>query len=249
MKKLSDIKIYVTSYFKNLNRERIAIFICIPLSLIALSICAVMLISLDKETFETQNNITYVTEPPTEKYTYPSNSPYSIEFESLHNGTCAISGIGNFNEKNLKIPQKSPSGDTVVEINSNAFENCTTLESITIPNTVKKIGTEAFRGCSSLIYIDVDINNDDFTSIGGVLFSKDKSRLIYYPPKKIGEKYYLNPNVKTIDNYAFENATNISVILYPKSTTEFEAISIGKGNDVLCTLPITCNYVSNNNGK
>ena len=86
------------------------------------------------------------------------------------------------------------------------------------------------------------MNNESFASTNGVLFSKNRTRLIYYPPNKADEKYYLNPNVKSIDDYAFENAKGIKVIVYPNSTTDFESISIGKCNEILRTLPITCNY-------
>lgn len=243
MKKLNDLKTYITSYFNNLSRERIAIFICIPTAVVALCICAAMLLLTENKTVENAESEFLVTEATEQKPIYPSNSPYSLEFESLGNGCCAISGIGNFEEKELKIPQKSPMGETITEIKANAFKNCELLEMITIPNTVEKIGTGAFKGCTSLIYIDVDMSNGNFSSVGGVLFSKNKNRLIFYPPNKADERYYLNPNVKSIDDYAFEDAKNIKSILYTKSTAEFESISIGKGNEILHDLPITCNYV------
>ena len=242
MRKKTDVKIYITSYFKNLSRERIAIFICIPLALVALLICAIMLLGADKREIESPRDSISFTELQTEKQTYSPDSPYGLEFESLGNGECAVLGIGSFAEKELKIPQQNSRGEIVVEIKANAFKDCDFLEAIVIPSSVKKIGDGAFRGCDSLIYIDVSINNEYFTSISGVLFSKSRSRLIYYPPKKPDERYYLNPNVKTIDDYAFENARSISVIVYPNGTADFEAISIGKGNEILRSLPITCNY-------
>lgn len=249
MKKIFDVKNYIDLYFKKLTREQIAIFICIPLALVALSVCAIMLLKADKKSYEIPSDAIYVTESATEKRTYPPDSPYGIEFESFDNGSCAIVGIGSFTEKNLKIPQKSPYGEVVTEIKSTAFKNCDNLESITIPSTVQKIEEGAFKGCSSLIYIDVAMDNEYFTSISGVLFSKNKTRLIYYPANRAGDKYYLNPNVKTISDYAFEDAKNISAIFYPNNTSDFESISIGKGNDILHTLPITCNYSGEVGGK
>ena len=252
MKKLTELKIYVTSYFNNLSRERIAIFICIPIAVVALCICATMLLITDSKNNGKSNES--LEEIPTAQITeqiplYPPDSPYSLEFESLGEGRCAILGIGNFEEKELKIPQKSPNGETIVEIRANAFKNCEFIEMISLPSTIEKIGDNAFKGCVSLIYIDVDMNNESFASVSGVLFSKNRNRLIFYPPNKADEKYYLTANVKTIDDYAFEDAKNLKVILYPKSTADFEAITIGKGNDILLSLPITCNYVSSNNSK
>lgn len=249
MKKLTDVKSYIVSYLKILGREKIAIFICLPTALVALLICAIMLLNIEKRSYDIPTDEIYVTESATEKQTYPPNSPYGLEFESLGNGTCAVVGIGSFGEKELKIPKNNPQGEIVAEIKPYAFKNCDELESVIIPSTVERIGENAFKGCASLIYIDVDMDNEYFTSISGVLFSKNKTRLIYYPPKKAGERYYLNPNVKIIDDNAFEGVKGITAILYPNNTADFEAISIGKGNEILHTLPITCNYTGENSGK
>lgn len=245
MKKISKIKDYIRFYFGRLSREKIAIYICIPLSLLALTVCAVLLITSDRRDLKKDDNVNsdiQKTQSERMTYTYSSNDPYSLEFESLGNGQCAVTGIGGFSEKDLKIPLKSPSGEKVVEIRAKAFYDCDVLESVTIHSQIERIGTGAFRECSSLIHIGVDMENECFSSVNGVLFSKDKSRLIYYPPKRVNNKYYLNPNVKKIDDYAFEEAKNISLIYYSKGTSEFEKIDFGKGNDLLQTLPITCNY-------
>ena len=250
MKKVNDVKTHIISYFKNLSRERIAIFICIPLSLVALSISAIMLVRLNiLSPHQSADEAVIATEATAQEPSYPPDSPYSLCFESLGNGRCAVSGIGDFDDKELIIPRKGPNGELVVEIKSGAFENCEMLESITIPDTVEEIGKSAFSGCCNLIYIDVDIDNEYFTSLGGVLFSKSRARLIHYPASKADEKYYLNPNVKAIDENAFEDAKSLAAILYPKSTSDFEEISIGEGNDILLTLPITCNYTGSNSGK
>ena len=72
-----------------------------------------------------------------------------LEYVSKGDGTCYIDGIGSCKDTELKIPAYSPYGDIVIKINDGAFENCTELLSITIPSTVKTVGTGAFRGCSS----------------------------------------------------------------------------------------------------
>lgn len=61
--------------------------------------------------------------------------------------------------------------DTVTEIGSNAFYNCTSLESVTIqdnkPSCVKKIGRQAFMFCSELTDIPI---LDSVTEIGSESF-------------------------------------------------------------------------------
>ena len=138
MKKLTLVKRRISFYFKNLSRERIAVFICIPLALVALSICAVMLVSLNDGKTDAPPEAITLTEEVTEKRVYPSDSAYSLEFQSLGNGECAISGIGSFSEPELKIPEKSPDGETVVAIKANAFGGCATLETISVIATITR---------------------------------------------------------------------------------------------------------------
>ena len=248
MEKLQDIKQRIYLYCRSLSRERIAVFICIPLALIALSICAVMLLTMNNEKSAPANKAEteIAGSTPNEMQTFAPNNPYGLEFKRTGEGICSVVGIGDFKEKDLKIPPKSPNGDVVVKITDSAFSGCDKLETITIPSTVTEIDSKAFIDCSSLMYIDVDIESDSFKSIGGVLFSKSKARLICYPQSKSGDKYYLNPNVKLIEAYAFYSPKNLSAILYPESASSFEAIQIGNGNEALKKLPVTCNYV---NGK
>ena len=93
------------------------------------------------------------------------------------------------------------------------------------------------------------MDNEHYSSVNGVLFSKNKDTLIKYPSNKSSEKYYLNPNVKSIEPNAFEGVKNLSEILYPKSEESFENISVGNGNELLSDISINCNYKGSNNSK
>ena len=65
-------------------------------------------------------------------------------------------------DKNYKII------DSVTEIDRSAFEDCTSLTSITMPDGVTVIGYSAFSGCTSLTSITIP---NSVTSIGGNAFS------------------------------------------------------------------------------
>ena len=58
--------------------------------------------------------------------------------------------------------------DGIIEIGENAFRDCTSLKSVTIPDSVTEIGGRAFYGCSSLTSITIP---DSVTSIGEYAFS------------------------------------------------------------------------------
>ncbi len=179
---------------------------------------------------------------PAQKVELDLTDVYGLEFVSRGDGTCAVAGIGTCKKTEFEIPSVSPDGDKVTKINDLAFENCKELVSVTIPSSVKTVGTGAFRGCEKLVAINVSTDNEVYCSVGGVLFSKDKTVLICYPLNRQGGNYLLSTDVKAIGAFAFEGAINLNQLLYQGSVAEFNDIDILTGNDILDTIAITCNY-------
>ena len=71
-----------------------------------------------------------------------------------------------------------PADGSVTSIGSDAFSDCSTLTSISIPSSVTSIGGYAFSGCTSLASISIP---SSVTSIGGYAFSHCSSLTdIYY---------------------------------------------------------------------
>ena len=75
------------------------------------------------------------------------------------------------------IPNKIE-GIPVTSIGSYAFEGCTGLTSVTIPNSVTSIVSWAFSDCTGLTSLNVAKGNAYYSSYDGVLFDKDKTTLI-----------------------------------------------------------------------
>ncbi len=230
------------------SRERLAVLICIPITLTSVVLCAVLLYNNGKdgkkepEATESQEYFEDAFEPESISTT-PGNN--SLEYQSLGNGTCLVMGLGAYRGSELIIPEENPLGERIIGIGNRAFEGCTSLVSVSIPESVTNIGSGVFKGCSSLVMITVDAANQKYSSAGGTLYSKDKTRLICCPSARIGNSYLLNPNVRAIEDYAFDGIKNITKVLYEKSTADFEQIDIGAGNEQFCELPITCNYSPN----
>lgn len=167
-----------------------------------------------------------------------------LVFVSNGDGTCYVDGMGSCELEEIDIPTKSPLGDTVTKISASAFSGCEYLFTIRIPSSVRTIETGAFRGCAELVSISVDKDNPIYASVGGVLFSADRSVLICYPSNRAGVSYLLSSDVRSINAYAFEGARNLKKLLYEKNISSFQRINILVGNDILDKMSITCNYVS-----
>ena len=76
-------------------------------------------------------------------------------------------GIDYSNNKSKYLYLLSDNGG-IDKIGNNAFSNCSSLKSITIPSNVTSIGSSAFNGCSSLQSITIP---ESVTSIGAYAFS------------------------------------------------------------------------------
>ena len=117
-----------------------------------------------------------------------------------------------------------------------AFSNCINLKEITIPDGVTNIDPYVFSYCDSLISINVSENNQKYMSDNGVLYTKDKTKLIKYPAGKKEEKYTISEDVSIIEENAFYACNSLKRIIIPGSVTE-----IGKRNFYYCdSLMIYC---------
>ena len=88
-------------------------------------------------------------------------------------------------------------------IGANAFKGCTSVTNITIPSTVQSIGEDAFLECNMILAIDVASANANYCSVDGILFNKNKTELIKYPPRASRTSYTVPSTVTKIHNHAF----------------------------------------------
>ena len=76
----------------------------------------------------------------------------------------------------------------LTQIALSAFEGCTALKEITLPNTVTKIQARAFYGCSALTEVDLP---DELLKIGGSAFSECTALKKITIPAKL-DLYFIN---------------------------------------------------------
>ncbi len=98
---------------------------------------------------------------------------YNITSDNTVEVTYVEDGEGNadFYYGAISIPRRISTGGvsyTVTAIGDKAFNNCSDVTSVTIPNTVTSIGNDAFSGCSNLATITLP---ESVTSIGNSAFN------------------------------------------------------------------------------
>ena len=107
---------------------------------------------------------------------------------------------------------------TSIKIEGGAFAYCTSLTNIEIPSGVTSIGN-AFYGCTSLNSINVDKDNQLYSSEDGILFDKVKTKLITYPAGKKEKEYNIPSGVTSIGGWTFYGCTSLTRIEIPSSIT------------------------------
>ena len=107
---------------------------------------------------------------------------------------------------------------SVTSIGDRAFSYCSGLTSIEIPSSVTSIGISAFSGCSGLTSINVATDNAIYSSENGVLYDKNRTKLICVPGGKKG-KFVVPSGVTSIGDYAFKDCSGLTSIEIPSSVT------------------------------
>ncbi|MBR3617151.1 MAG: leucine-rich repeat domain-containing protein [Acholeplasmatales bacterium] len=132
-------------------------------------------------------------------YTYTVNA----------NNTMTLTGLSSNgeNKTNLVIPQYGYTWNnfvatkyTITSIADAAFKNNTKIVYISIPSTIKSIGSNVFYGCKNVSEIYYDAPNITNSNTSNVLSNIGSS--VY---ETSGLKLTIGPNVESLPNYMFSN--------------------------------------------
>ena len=210
--------------------------------------------------YDYQNNFTFTTieaDQSYEEYLSLDTKMYGDYEYFVENGEVTIVFCYS-SDNTVNVPEEID-GMKVTAIYKNAFMTCTSAE-IILPDTVKTIGEGAFSSyvvkivisgnctaiegdepfliCSNLQEIEVSEGEGEYSSLDGVLYNKDKTKLIAYPLEKresdfkapetlkeIGVSSFCNnryietvdiSGVTDIENFAFDNCTALKSVTLSK---------------------------------
>lgn len=90
-----------------------------------------------------------------------------------------------------------------------------------IPKSVTNIDLKSLNNHEEITAIDVDEENENYSSVDGILYDKDQTTLLKCPISKTSI-YEIPDTVLTIKENSFYNCNKIEIISLPKSVTRIE---------------------------
>lgn len=140
------------------------------------------------------------------EYTNQVNYSYiGVEYENTNYGYFVIRGIGNETKQDI-IFKSNIKGKTVKFIMESAFENCLSLTSVVIPDSVTYIRSYAFKGCTNLRSVRLPEYNTDYDE--GSTFADCTSL----------EEINIPAAMTTIRNRFLSNCTNLSRVTFGENS-------------------------------
>ena len=177
----------------------------------------------------------------------------SLTSVNLPNGITSIGDLAFYSCYNL-ISITIPS--SITSIGKQAFQGCYNLMSITIHEGLKNIGSNAFYGCISLmsimipssvtsidlggcinISIDVDINNQNYSTQDGILYDKLKTQIIHVPQLVVTGSITIPDGVTSIGDH-FSGVVGLTSIIISSSVIYIGSFS---GCDNLTSINVNVN--------
>ena len=147
--------------------------------------------------------------------------------------------LGAVNVKSISM------GNNLTTIGESSVQSLDSLESFEISASVTSIDVNSiFYATPKLTTINVASTNPNYTSINGVLFTKDMKVLLAYPANKPGASYTIPSTVTSISEFAF-NFSTLTAVTIPESVTSIGRYAFYLSGIAKITIPNSVTTIDN----
>ncbi len=132
---------------------------------------------------------------------------YFVKDDVIYNGfkTAVVGTLNKIKSDNLVLLEG------IKTINRNSFWNCKGIKQIVFPKSLEDIGYNPFVGCSNIHFVS---NSPYYNVIDGVLYNKDKTKIVCYPAWKAIGDVKLPESVITLERGAFSGCSGMTSISF-----------------------------------
>ena len=146
-------------------------------------------------------------------YAFYNCTVTNVTITSTASTTIGSYALSYCSVRSLVIP------DSVVSIGTSAFWYDQYLTNCTIGSGVYYIGARPFESCSALKNISVSSGNSYFSSTNGILFDKNQTKLLTYPPAITNSVYVIPSTVNSVWSYSFDHCPSLARVFVPTNVT------------------------------
>ncbi len=150
----------------------------------------------------------------------------------------SVKTIGNYAFDNGNLTSVTFS-EGLESIGACAFYGCDDLVTVTLPASLKTLGNYVFQYCDSLTAVQVAAGSASYTSVDGVLYTKDMRQLVLCPPAYPASTLTVPSGVTTIAPRSMKKCRFLTSVILPDTVT-----SIGNGVFEECTALTSVNIPS-----
>lgn len=165
--------------------------------------------------YMTKNGVVYTKDGASLLYYPMGKTPDRFTIPDTVKRVCAGAISGNSRLKQIVFPKG------LLTIEAGAVVGIRSMESISIPASVKSIAQSAFRMNINVRSVSVAKGSKYYQVKNGILYTLDGKTLLYCPEKYAAAKTLSVPKgVTTIGAYAFTGSNSLTSITLPKTVTE-----------------------------
>jgi len=114
-----------------------------------------------------------------------------------------------YNLASISFPQ------SLTSLGVYSFCYCTKLTSVNLPSKVASIGVGVFAGCTKLASLTVDGANENYKSVGNIIYTKDMTSLVMAAGGL--ESVIIPESVASIKGSAFNGCTHLTSVSFPQN--------------------------------